>query len=91
LTLAGTAFINNSYGVVTGGLDKKVLIVDIGSSKVSTEIQLDYIGSATPLTFQNENSVFMLIPETGSSTLNRYDKAKLIGNKFTLYKIGSID
>ncbi len=90
LALAGVAFINDSFGVVTGGKDEKFKVIDLESSEVVSEIKLSAIGSVTPLVFSDRGYVYAFIAETGSSTVNLYDSRKQISDKYSLYRLGKL-
>lgn len=90
LALAGIAFINDSFSVVTGGKDEKLKVIDLETSMTVSEVKLSAIGSVTPLVFSYQGYVYAFIAETGSSTVTLYDSSKQISNKYSLYRLGKL-
>ena len=91
--LTGTA--NRAGPVVTAGglvfvsgtLDKKIRAFDKQTGEELWSHELPFVGSAPPATYEVDGTQYIVIPATGSRTLQAYDDTIELGDAFIAFKL----
>ena len=85
--MSGPAVTSGGALFVSGTKDRLIRAFDAQTGIEVWEAELPFIGSASPMLFEHDNSAYVVVPATGGGTLGIYDSKVETGSAFVAFRV----